>query len=55
VLVGLNCDLVQGFVMSPPIAADQAPLVASRIEHEACRMLSRSPGLIPDRRLILTR
>ena len=54
VLVGLNCDLVQGFVMSPPIAADQAPLVASRIEHEACRMLSRSPGLIPDRRLILT-
>ncbi|NEV00227.1 hypothetical protein [Bradyrhizobium uaiense] len=33
---GLDCDLVQGFVFSPPIAADQAPLVAASIEREAC-------------------
>jgi diguanylate cyclase (GGDEF)-like protein/PAS domain S-box-containing protein len=38
VLIGLDCDLVQGYVMSPPIAPDQAPLVASRIEREAGRI-----------------
>ncbi|MGY3444372.1 EAL domain-containing protein [Bradyrhizobium sp. USDA 4473] len=37
VLGTLNCDLVQGFVFSPPIAADQAPLVAASIEREARR------------------
>lgn len=35
VLGGLDCDVVQGFVFSPPIAADQAPLVAAGIEREA--------------------
>lgn len=38
VLSGLDCDLVQGFVFSPPIAPDQAPLVAASIERQACRM-----------------
>jgi diguanylate cyclase (GGDEF)-like protein/PAS domain S-box-containing protein len=38
VLSALDCDLVQGFVFSPPIAADKAPLVASSIEREACRI-----------------
>jgi diguanylate cyclase (GGDEF)-like protein/PAS domain S-box-containing protein len=47
VLVALDCDLVQGFVISPPIAPDQAPLVASRIEREACRIVNRRPILIP--------
>ncbi|WP_249164500.1 bifunctional diguanylate cyclase/phosphodiesterase [Bradyrhizobium jicamae] len=37
VLGGLDCDLVQGFVFSPPVAADEAPLVAASIEREACR------------------
>lgn len=37
VLRGLDCDLVQGFVFSPPITPDQAPLVAAGIEREACR------------------
>nr|WP_229170391.1 bifunctional diguanylate cyclase/phosphodiesterase [Bradyrhizobium altum] len=38
VLGGLDCDLVQGFVFSPPVAADKAPLVAASIEREACRI-----------------
>jgi EAL domain-containing protein (putative c-di-GMP-specific phosphodiesterase class I) len=38
VLGRLDCDVVQGFVFSPPIAPDQAPLVAARIEREASRM-----------------
>ena len=38
VLGGLDCDLVQGFVFSPPIAADKAPLVAASIEREAYRI-----------------
>ncbi|WP_426440240.1 EAL domain-containing protein [Bradyrhizobium genosp. P] len=38
VLGGLDCDVVQGFVFSPPIAPDMAPLVAARIEREACLM-----------------
>lgn len=38
VLSGLDCDLVQGFVMSPPIAPDEAPRVAARIEREGCRL-----------------
>ncbi|WP_139863305.1 bifunctional diguanylate cyclase/phosphodiesterase [Bradyrhizobium ivorense] len=38
VLGGLDCDLVQGFVFSQPIAADEAPLVAARIEREASRI-----------------
>ena len=38
VLGGLDCDLVQGFVLSPPIAADKAPLAAASIEREACRI-----------------
>jgi EAL domain-containing protein (putative c-di-GMP-specific phosphodiesterase class I) len=37
VLGSFDCDLVQGFVFSLPVAADQAPLVAASIEHEACR------------------
>ncbi|WP_245321767.1 bifunctional diguanylate cyclase/phosphodiesterase [Bradyrhizobium sp. LTSPM299] len=37
-LGGLDCDVVQGFVFSPPIAADEAPLVAASIEREACRI-----------------
>ena len=41
VLVALDCDLVQGYVMSPPIAPDQAPLVASRIERERGRATGR--------------
>jgi len=28
---------VQGFVFSPPVAPDKAPLVAARIDREACR------------------
>ncbi|MCA6126088.1 EAL domain-containing protein [Bradyrhizobium sp. WSM 1704] len=35
-LGGLDCDLVQGFVFSPPIAADEAPRVAASIEREPC-------------------
>ena len=54
VLNALDCDLVQGFVFSPPIAPDQAPQVASRIEREACRVVSRRPDLSSDRPLILT-
>ncbi|WP_375775636.1 EAL domain-containing protein [Bradyrhizobium sp. ma5] len=38
VLGGLDCDLVQGFVFSPPVAADKAPLVAAGIEREARRI-----------------
>lgn len=38
VLGGLDCDLVQGFVFSPPVAADKAPLVAASIEREARRI-----------------
>jgi diguanylate cyclase (GGDEF)-like protein/PAS domain S-box-containing protein len=38
VLGGLDCDLVQGFVFSPPVAAGEAPLVAASIEREACRI-----------------
>ncbi len=34
VLSGLDCDLVQGFVFSPPIAPDEAPLAAASIERE---------------------
>jgi EAL domain-containing protein (putative c-di-GMP-specific phosphodiesterase class I) len=34
VLRELDCDLVQGFVFSQPVAADKAPLVATRIERE---------------------
>ncbi len=41
VLIGLDCDLVQGYVMSPPIAPDQVPLVASRIEREAGKAIGR--------------
>jgi diguanylate cyclase (GGDEF)-like protein/PAS domain S-box-containing protein len=41
VLSGLDCDLVQGFVFSPPIAPDQAPLAAACIEREACRIEPR--------------
>jgi hypothetical protein len=29
---------VQGFVFSPPVAADRAPLVAAGIEREASRI-----------------
>ncbi len=54
VLIGLDCDLVQGFVMSPPVASDQAPQVASRIEREASRIVNRRASLLPDRRPILT-
>ncbi|WP_050403521.1 bifunctional diguanylate cyclase/phosphodiesterase [Bradyrhizobium embrapense] len=38
VLGTLDCDLVQGFVFSPPVTADQAPLVAAGIEREARRI-----------------
>ena len=41
VLGGLDCDLVQGFVFSRPIAADKAPLAAACIEREACRIQPR--------------
>jgi len=41
VLLALDCDLVQGYVMSPPIAPDQAPLVASRIERETGKATRR--------------
>ncbi|MBR0874634.1 EAL domain-containing protein [Bradyrhizobium tropiciagri] len=41
VLGGLDCDVVQGFVFSPPVAADQAPLVAASIEREAWRIQPR--------------
>lgn len=41
VLRSLECDLVQGFVFSPPIASEQAPLVAIGIEHEAGRSQQR--------------
>lgn len=34
VLGELDCDLVQGFVFSPPIAPEQAPQVAASIERE---------------------
>jgi diguanylate cyclase (GGDEF)-like protein/PAS domain S-box-containing protein len=42
VLGGLDCDLVQGFVFSPPIVPDQAPLVAAYIEREARRISAGS-------------
>nr|QIG93336.1 EAL domain-containing protein [Bradyrhizobium sp. 6(2017)] len=45
VLGGLDCDLVQGFVFSPPVAADQAPLVAASIEREACRIQPKRVSL----------
>jgi len=45
VLSGLDCDLVQGFVFSPPIAPDQAPLAAAHIEREACRIQPRRKRL----------
>lgn len=38
VLGGLDCDLVQGFVFSPPVTADKAPLVAASIERDAYRI-----------------
>lgn len=38
VLGELDCDLVQGFVFSRPVAPDEAPLVAAGIEREMCRM-----------------
>jgi diguanylate cyclase (GGDEF)-like protein/PAS domain S-box-containing protein len=38
VLGELDCDLVQGFVFSPPVAADKAPRVAACIEREAGRI-----------------
>lgn len=44
-LGGLDCDLVQGFVFSPPIAADEAPLVAASIEREACRIEPKRASL----------
>ncbi|WP_244487259.1 EAL domain-containing protein [Afipia sp. Root123D2] len=28
----LDCDLMQGFIFSPPVAPDEAPLIAARIE-----------------------
>ena len=34
-LTAFNCDVVQGFVFSRPVTAEQAPLVAARIEQEA--------------------
>lgn len=34
-LAAFDCDFVQGYVFSPPIAAKQAPLVAANIEREA--------------------
>ena len=37
VLAELDCDAVQGFVFSKPVAPDEAPLVAACIELEACR------------------
>ena len=42
VLGELDCDLVQGFVYSPPVAPDQAPLVAASIE---CEALMRRAGV----------
>jgi diguanylate cyclase (GGDEF)-like protein/PAS domain S-box-containing protein len=38
VLSELDCDLVQGFVFSSPVAPDKAPLVAANIEREARRI-----------------
>jgi EAL domain-containing protein (putative c-di-GMP-specific phosphodiesterase class I) len=35
VLGNFDCDLVQGFVFSPPVTPDKAPLVADCIEREA--------------------
>ena len=43
----LDCDLVQGFVFSPPVASDKAPLVAAIIEREA---LVRGAGLSASQR-----
>lgn len=37
VLAGFDCDVVQGFVYSPPISADEAPSVAAEIERRAFR------------------
>jgi diguanylate cyclase (GGDEF)-like protein/PAS domain S-box-containing protein len=34
-LAAFDCDFVQGYVFSPPIAAEQAPLVAAKIERDA--------------------
>ncbi|MGM4964594.1 EAL domain-containing protein [Tardiphaga sp. 1201_B9_N1_1] len=42
-LTAFNCDFVQGYVFSPPVSADKAPLVAAKIEREAGRMKSK-PG-----------
>lgn len=41
VLGALDCDVVQGFVLSPPIAADKAPRVAAGIERGAGGIESR--------------
>ncbi|WP_322514914.1 EAL domain-containing protein [Rhodopseudomonas palustris] len=41
VLTGFDCDFVQGYVFSPPITADQAPLVAAGIEREVGTMKSK--------------
>nr|WP_245258297.1 bifunctional diguanylate cyclase/phosphodiesterase [Rhodopseudomonas palustris] len=40
-LTGFDCDFVQGYVFSPPITADQAPLVAAGIERDAEGMKAR--------------
>ena len=45
VLGGLDCDQVQGFVFSPPVAADKATQVAARIEREASRMQPKQKSL----------
>ena len=45
VLGGLDCDVVQGFVFSPPVAADKAPLAAASIEREACGMQPKRASL----------
>ncbi|NEW89055.1 EAL domain-containing protein, partial [Rhodopseudomonas sp. WA056] len=36
-LAAFDCDFVQGYAFSRPVAADQAPVVAAEIEREAGR------------------
>ncbi|MBI5130942.1 MAG: EAL domain-containing protein [Rhodopseudomonas palustris] len=44
-LAAFDCDFVQGYVFSKPVAADQAPGVAAEIEREAVMMQARRAQL----------
>jgi diguanylate cyclase (GGDEF)-like protein/PAS domain S-box-containing protein len=47
-LAAFDCDFVQGYVFSPPIAAEQAPLVAANIERDARWTKSKIITIIPE-------